>query len=79
MLRVTLKIMPMLNPVASIDDPPILTKGKGCPVTESNSVETPMLIMAYIISRKVRPNAIYDPKVIVRLVTIFKARVNSMT
>ena len=70
MLRVTLKIMPMMSPVAISEVPPMLTKGNGCPVTGNNPMETPMLTIACRMIRKPSPKAIRDPKVSGRLMTM---------
>ena len=79
MLRVTLRIMPMMSPVAINEVPPILTRGKGCPVTGSRPMETPMLIMACRIIKKPNPKAIKAPKVSGRLMTMRNTLVKRMT
>lgn len=79
MLHVTLKIMPRIKPVAINEVPPMLTKGRGCPVTGSKPMETPMLTMACSMMRKPNPNAINAPKVRGRLLTMRMTRVNKMT
>ena len=42
MLHVTLRIMPRIKPVAIKEVPPMLTKGRGCPVTGNKPMETPI-------------------------------------
>ena len=79
MLRVTLKIMPMMMPVAISEVPPMLTKGNGCPVTGKRPMETPMLIIACKMTKKPNPKAIKAPKVSGRLMTIRNTLVKRMT
>ena len=59
--------------------PPMLTKGRGCPVTGSSPMDTPILTMAWRMMRNPRPKAISPPKVSGRLPTMRITRVNRMT
>ena len=79
MLRVTLNIMPKIRPVAINEVPPMLTIGKGCPVTGSNPMETPMLIIACKMTKKPNPKAISAPKLSGRLMTMRSTRVKRIT
>ena len=78
MLRVTLRIIPIINPVAIMEEPPMLTKGSGCPVTGNSPMDTPMLTIACTMTRKPNPKAIRAPKESGRLMQIRKTLVNRM-
>ena len=77
-LRLTLSTMPIARQVNQTEVPPMLTRGRGCPVTGTRLTATAMLIMAWRTSMRLSPTATSDPKGLSQRCAIRTARSRRM-